>query len=114
MSASHSIITTASYVLAGYREIEDPVLRYSLLVDKLAIMLHIVVGLIEVHAPTTPGPQQLQYQNLVTGLRSDMKDLSAWIQHPVYSPDHPFGRNLMLQSGAELASVAAPANAIQP
>lgn len=40
----------------------------------------------------------LKMKNLSLNMQKELNSLMQWIQHPIYSPDHPIGNNMMNKS----------------
>ena len=82
------------------RRIEDPVLIYSLFVDKLSLVLDIGTGVMKGYIDDDKYPIELRDRigNLSVTVQKDLEDLMKWIRHPIYSPNHPYGNKIMDRS----------------
>ena len=91
-------VNIASAVLSGYREIDDPVLKHSLFIDKFNIMIHSLLAVMNYNIADMPVPLKLKIEKLTNDVTSDLKSLSDWVRNPMYSPDHAYGNVLMNKS----------------
>lgn len=97
----------AESILNRQRRIEDPVLRYTVFIDKLLMFVDIGVGIMKgVFTDDEKYPLELRdrMDDLARGLQNDLEDLMKWIRHPVYSPDHPYGNTIMSVSKKNFVS----------
>ena len=82
------------------RRVDDPVVRYSLFVEKLLMIVDMGLGASKGFISDDKYPDDLRNKvdELTASLQSDLEDLLKWIRHPVYSPDHPYGNGFMTAS----------------
>ena len=85
-------------ILNRYKDIDDPVIRNSLLVDKFILMIDIFTGMTEVFTKQYSLELREKLQGVTKEVHEELKELSKWIQMPTYSPDHPFGNTLMKEA----------------
>lgn len=93
-----AILSVLDITLSRYRNEEDPVLKYSLLIDKLLLLIEISMGVSkEFLNDETDNDAEIEhkFEKLTASLQKDLKGLMDWIKSPVYSPDHPYGNNFM-------------------
>ena len=92
-------INIVKLTLNRYSNVQDPVLRHALLVDKLLLFVDIGLGAGKEYIQKEIGDECAEeFENVSLILQNDLKLLMDWIQTPSYSPDHPFGNNMMKQS----------------
>lgn len=110
--------------LKRLNSIEDPMLRYSLLVEGLRILMpammeafkiKLVNDNMELHDKMTDNEiveseKHLLYKIKINDQTIDQVDetihlidkyfdgFSSWVRQPIYSPDHPYGNNIMKDS----------------
>lgn len=92
-----AFIQTASITLNRYHNVRDPVIRYSLVLDKFCLLLEFLSGmaLSYLEIEEVPSDLLLKAEKLIEGVHEEMQKLSEWIQQPHYSPDAPLGKDLM-------------------
>lgn len=80
-----------------YKNTKDPATRYTLLVDKLCFSLDL--GMAALTACMDEENMDMQLQNEINTVSSDLQaelgHLMDWIQSPNYSPDRPYGNQVM-------------------
>ena len=87
--------------LARQRAIKDPMIRHTLFIEKLSISIDCILGLMESELSTLPEDLYQRIKILTSNIDKDLAGLMDWIQHPIYSPDHPMGSNMMNESKLE-------------
>jgi hypothetical protein len=98
--------TVKSIIMASNRRLEickDPVSKNLMRVDRLAMIVDILV----VGMSTAIGQEQdaiCSGDEILAIIRKDLEELMEWVQHPVYSPDHPVGAQLMNEAKNEFES----------
>lgn len=94
------IVEAVESVLSRQRKCKDPVVRYSLFVDKLLTILDVGMGMFKGLTDDEKYPLELRTKinNLALTLQQDLADLMDWIQQPIYGPDHPYGNRMMRSS----------------
>ena len=95
-----AIMTGVESILSRQRKTEDPVVRYSMFLDKLLMCIDMGLGMATVYTNKEEYPQEFKDRvaTLSTKIQKDLEDLMSWIQHPHYSPDHPYGQTIMSSS----------------
>ncbi len=102
---------TEEYILKGvikgiqntidrYKNIEDPVLKNMLILDKVLSLLDFSSGLIEVGIDKKVNDPELgsSVKRTFKDVLQLFRELSDHVMSPSYSPDHPYGKNLMNMS----------------
>lgn len=88
-------------ILNRQRRIEDPVLKYTVLVDKLLMLVDMGVGAMKGFVSENekyPPELRDRLDNVAESLQNDLENLAKWIRHPIYSPEHPYGNGVMTRS----------------
>jgi hypothetical protein len=103
------------------KNISDPVIKYSIFVDRLCFLLDVLnagieVGLEEfISIDNVDSSLKCEVDEIKSricklkedgkfvseGLKKDCDGLMTWIQSPVYSPDHAFGMNYVNAKSSE-------------
>lgn len=101
-----SVINTAENIFNRQRKIDDPIIRYSLFVDKLSMVLDASSGFLKGFTDDEKYPSDLRdrIDHLSNTIHKDLDDLMEWIRHPIYSPDHPYGDKIMDKSKDDFKS----------
>ncbi len=85
-----------------YKNIKDPSTKFTLLLDKLCFVIDVGLAALNTYAmdekDMTP-ELQVELDNASKDLQIELGKLADWIQSPVYGPDHPYGNQLMKESG---------------
>lgn len=81
--------------LKRQEKMKDPVIRHTVFLEKLCMGAEL--GLCGLKSNVNKFPLELQVRlDAVTKLVMDkIVELEDWIQQPIYSPDHPYGNNMM-------------------
>jgi hypothetical protein len=86
--------------------IEDPVIKYSLLVDKLCMFMDTAMCLMESHMNDAPDDFKARLHRVSDKINDDLTSLMSWIRQPIYSPDHPYGRNVMKDAASSFSDAS--------
>ena len=92
------IVNSLKAVFNRYRQEDDPVLRYTMFLDKFQLFLDIILGTTKTLVNRYDPLLQQHIDEIVTNMRKDFLDLNKWIKSPQYSPDHPYGNKLMKEA----------------
>lgn len=107
-----TMLTAISHIMLRYRKNDDPVLRYTMFVDKLAMGVEISCAVLmsgyldfsDVKEGNFDGATILpRATKLSAELRDEINRLMDWIQSPNYGPDHPVGRKFMSETEENFA-----------
>ena len=74
---------------------EDPVLRATLLLDKLVTIVDIGIATFTGFNSDLPEPITNKVKDASQILTEELNFLMDWVTSPIYSPDHPYGNKLM-------------------
>ncbi len=74
----------------------EPVVRYSLLVNNICLGLDGLIAYMDLEAEDLPSELSDKMKLTSTMLSDELNGLFKWIQSPHYSPDHPWGKSLMI------------------
>ena len=94
------LIQSMANTLDRHDRIRDPVTRNTLLLDKLCIGIDTLTA-VAVILPEKYGLDQDLCDKIVKVAERTKKqilELFDWVQNPIYSPEHPIGKNMMIQS----------------
>ena len=96
-------LSTIKTILKRQRNIDDPVVRYSVFVDKLSLILDMGVGVLKGYVDNDKYPTELrdELNALYNDFQQDLDGLMSWVRKPIYSPDHPLGSQIMNESNNE-------------
>ena len=98
-----SFLNTLSRTSRRYRNIKDPVLRHSMLLDKFLLLTDFLGGFVETKIATMCEQIRLsgfirprddlkqRTDQVMNEMRQELEDLAEWVMHPCYAPDHPYG-----------------------
>ncbi len=80
-----------------YKNTKDPATKYTLLVDKLCLALDLGMAALTAYVDEENMDSRLQEEiNYVSSdLQAELGHLMDWIQSPNYSPDRPYGNQVM-------------------
>ncbi len=92
------VLTTVENTLKRYNSYDDPVFKYTLIVDKVCIILDIAMAGAFMYTSERSDVLRSRCESLVNKLQKDLNDLAMWIKNPHYSPDHSFGKAMMQSS----------------
>lgn len=95
-------LNSIEHIFNRQRKIKDPVVRYSILVDRLLMSLDIGTGFSKAYINDDKYPSDLRdrIDRLSDTIHKDLDGLMDWIQRPIYSPDHPYG-NIIKEKSEE-------------
>lgn len=84
-----------------YKSVPDVVAKNALVLDKLMIMTDIMMSFLTVKMEdcVKQGCDVKGAEEVFSDIKNDLQGLWEFVQHPAYSPDHPFGKQLMKTSG---------------
>ncbi len=103
-----------------YRRLKDPVARHTAVLDKFLLLTDIAAAVFEAHMESSewvgqlPEALRLKCLKAVTDVKEELTALSEWVQHPVYSPDHPVGNATMKTAAATFATSATESSPVLP
>ena len=92
-----TVLTTLRFIFQRQKNMDDPVLRSCLFIDKLSMALESVIGAaqaaieMEIDDGKLPQSTKKQIDELQRILREELDVLMAYCRMPSYSPDAPFG-----------------------
>ena len=86
--------------------IQDPVVRHSILVDKLCMIIDLAMAALENYDEYFDENLQGRVDALSRDVQNELKSLLSWIQSPVHSPDHPFGQAEMKRTQGHYYNLA--------
>lgn len=104
----HGTFTGILSMLDRTKQIEDPLLRNMLMLDKILTFYDMGSGMMSAMIESkikNPETRMLAKQ-VIKGTHAALKDLSDWVQHPQYSPERLFGNTLMKNCGKDLQEKA--------
>jgi len=94
-----STLYVVNTILTRQRNVRDPVVRYSMFIEKFLMAIDLGVGAIKVLIDDEiPLETRDRIDQAAETLQHDLTDLLDWIQHPIYSPDHPYGKQILNES----------------
>jgi hypothetical protein len=79
----------------------DPVIRYSLILDKFSTMLELGFTIATTAEDNIPSDKFYQMNETFNNLQKELRDMAEYIRTPHLSPEHPVGNNMMKSSEAE-------------
>jgi hypothetical protein len=119
-----TVVRVCGAILKRYKDTEDPVIRYTLFLDKFQIIVDMLIGVISSNVifkefemeRADPGITTLQeysdfkvkeqaikdeINTIAETLRDELSKLSDYIQRDMYAPDHNAGSKLMKEAKAD-------------
>ena len=94
-----AIINSVNNIFTRQRNIDDPVIRYALFVDKLSLSLDIMFGIMTsvLHDDKNPYSDDIlsQTQKVMKIVQDELVNLMNHVRSPSYSPDAQYGKNLV-------------------
>lgn len=94
-----AILNSVSNIFNRQKHVDDPVIRYSLFVDKLSMSLDIILGILTsvLHNEKNPYSDDIleQTQKVSKLIQDELINLMNYVRLPSYSPDAPYGKNLV-------------------
>lgn len=97
-------LTTISNIMNRYSNIEDPVLRHSLVLDKFLLIIDVLSAMTKTHLLRETFPEELKtkFNEVEKQIKDSLLDLQHWVLHPQYNPDHSFGKQILREAKADL------------
>jgi len=90
---------------------KDPVIRYTLLLDKFSTMLELGFTSSTVLSDSTiPSDKYSRLKSTFDKLQKELEDFSDYIRTPHLNPDHPVGNNIMNSAATNFKSLTANLN----
>jgi len=95
------VISSLEKTLNRNFEVKDPVIRYTLFIDKLYMIIDTMSSMSDAYLKYNQDEMGIsndhvtRMNKLSKSLQKEMKMLADWVQNPVYSPDHPLGKMMM-------------------
>ena len=92
-----SIATAVTSIFNRQRQIDDPVLRSCLFVDKLGMALDVMTSVLQTVSNEDYFTEEvrLQVEKTCQIVQEELQHLMEYCRSPSYSPDAPFGKHLM-------------------
>lgn len=81
-----------------HRRSEDPVIRATLLMDKLCNFIDIGLSFLITDNPTLPEDTKEKMKKTAEEIENELNFVLDWIKSPMYSPDHCYGKFVMKES----------------
>lgn len=88
------ILSVAERILSRQTTIDDPVVRYSLFLEKLALAMDISLAVLDSQLNGLPETTKDKAHKLKNDINEELLSLMSWVRSPVYSPDHPYGNEM--------------------
>ena len=89
-----------------HRRSKDPVIRATLLVDKLSTIVDIAMGVLLSQNADLSDDLKVRIKSTSQMVSGELDFLMDWISSPVYSPDHPFGNTMMKGSEKNFSEIS--------
>lgn len=83
-------VATFERTITRYHEKKDPVIKYSLIVDKFHLLVDIITSMLQLKNISLNEQTQLAIKNIINMLHTDLDALEEWVHAPIYAPNHPF------------------------
>lgn len=99
------ILSTLRRTIERYHTKKDPVIKYTLIIDKFHVVVDILISMMMTNLKETTPEIKDEINSLISILHDDLNSLEDWIQAPIYSPDHPFFKIEMQKDLKELESL---------
>lgn len=96
-----SITLTVSNILKRQKNVKDPAIRYSMLVDKLCLVIDVLSAVLQTQLNDLSPELITKSEDLIKELQMELNQLMEWIQQPIHSPDHPYGLQQMNKAKKE-------------
>jgi len=95
-------------IFSRYHYIKDPMVKYTLIVDKCLLLLDVLsaAGMTCSQMKGVTEENKKQISITIGLMRDDLRGLQDWILNPTYSPDHPMGYGLMKDSRLDFANLS--------
>jgi len=102
-SRMRATINVINNVLARQRRTKDPVIKYSMFLDKICLSIDILLGLLN-SIEVSPDVKS-EMESSSKELQNEICSLLDWIQQPIYSPDHLYGSVLAKEAECNFQQV---------
>jgi hypothetical protein len=76
-----------------HSEIQDPMMRNMLFMDKLFTAIEVGIATIKNFDDEYDQETKLLVDRASSLVKAQMSEMQKWVTAPMYSPDHPFGAN---------------------
>ena len=94
-----AVLNSVTSIFSRQMKIDDPVIRYSLFVDKLSISLDIMFGVMSsvLHDDKYPYSDDIlsQTEKVKKIVQNELDNLMTYMRSPSYDADAPYGKNLV-------------------
>lgn len=70
-------------------------MKFTLVLDKFLCATDMLTGYLQVQLKEYPQQQSEPSFKVIAQVRQLLSELQDWVMHPVYSPEHPFGKHVM-------------------
>lgn len=94
-----AMINSINNMFSRQKQIDDPVVRYSIFVNTLSMSLDIMLGVVSsiLHDEKYPYSEDilLQTQKVTKIVQDELVNLMNYVRSPSYSPEAPFGKSLV-------------------
>lgn len=87
--------------IARHKRSGDPVLRTTMLVDKLCTVVDVGLGYLNTQHNDIPPELKEKMTAASQMITEELNFMLDWITNPVYSPDHPYGNKVMKDANNE-------------
>lgn len=91
----NAVALVITNMIARHRRQKDPVIRATLLFEKLCTICDLITATMGTVNRDLPEESQKKMMDITETLQTELNFVMDWINSPIYSPDHPFGQNLM-------------------
>ena len=78
--------------ISRHRRSKDPILRTTLLVDKLCSVVDVGLAYLTLNHPDIPEDLQNKMKESAGSIKEELDFLLDWISSPQYDPDHIYGQ----------------------
>lgn len=99
------IISSIKRTLERYHTKKDPVVKYTLIIDKFHVLMDIIVSFLLINLKDLSEDDRKEFESMIEILHNDLNSLEEWVQAPIYSPDHPFFKIQMQNDLDELNNI---------
>nr|QBK86637.1 MAG: uncharacterized protein LCMAC102_04330 [Marseillevirus LCMAC102] len=76
-----TIVGLSDRILRRQQSFQDPVVRFSLLIDKLCLILDVGVAIVEVYADDMEPKLQEKIKSSSRNLSKELDDMFEWLKH---------------------------------
>ena len=104
--AANMFINFYGNISKRHNTIKDPATRYALFVDKLCLSIDAGLALLTTKMDELDIEPELKIkvEDSSAKLQEELNSLMSWITQPVYSPDHPYGGQIMKAASCDFGS----------